>query len=54
MDFRFPGAYLVVFEEGLALGELVVLGEAAVEEVAHTRVVGQHQPTHTVARLQVR
>ena len=35
-------AHLVVLQECLALGELVVLAEATIEEVTHARVVGQH------------
>jgi hypothetical protein len=51
---RRRGARLVVLKEGLALHEAVVLGQAAVEEVADAGVVGQHQPAHAVRSRSVR
>jgi hypothetical protein len=43
----------VVIDEGVALADLVVLVDAALEEAGHARMVGEHEPRHLVRRLHV-
>lgn len=44
---------LVIVEEGFPAHQLVVLGEAAGEEVANGRVVREHEPADAVRGLHV-